>query len=77
MNEIDILWQSLLDEEKVRWSALPAEELRAMEHFTLHIVQRDRTQIEYSVWHENPDELHQATIITIPTPIPRPLSERA
>lgn len=54
-NETDILWQRLLDEEKQHLSTLPPAELLALEYCTSKTIDGE-IQIQYSLWHENPDE---------------------
>jgi len=56
MNAKDNLWQRLLDEEKTRLSALPAEELIAMSAFTPGVIRKDGLLIDYGVWHETDRE---------------------
>ncbi len=54
MNSKDALYQSAIDEEKLRLMALPTEELLALESLSWDTVQRGNVSIHYGLWHESP-----------------------
>jgi hypothetical protein len=56
MDETDTLWQSILDEEKNRLSTLPVKELLTCEDDSLHKLRSGKTEIEYFLIHEKPDD---------------------
>ena len=57
MNSTDDLWQSLLAEACAAWQALPTGELKALPQFALHKARGNTDEIEYALWHENPQRL--------------------
>ena len=56
MNATDVLWQRLLDQACASWSARSADELQALPQLTEHKVRSGNDEIEYALWHVNPEE---------------------
>lgn len=58
MNSIDELWQRLIDEACARWRARPTDELKALPQCTQHKARSNTDEVEYVLWHDNPEEGH-------------------
>lgn len=56
MKSTDELWQRLLDEACAHWSARPTDELKALPQITYHKAKSGTDEIEYALWHVNPQE---------------------
>lgn len=54
-SEIDNIWRSLLNKEKLRLASLPANELMALGRFTSCEIPNGETAIDYGLWHEDPE----------------------